>query len=145
MKTKVLVLAVMWLASLRGWSQIDAEQARILMLENAWNQAVQGKDSAALELLLGRELVYLDYDGKLMNKAEYMASVQSRSLRPGRIVSDSMNVHLYGATAVVNGAYRETGLKNGRPYVLREQFIDTWVRRGENWVCVASGSTLVGQ
>jgi ketosteroid isomerase-like protein len=124
-------------------AQPAAGQSRILALENAWNQAVQQKDTAALEMLLGPELVYVDYDGKLMDKAEYLASVQSPSLQPERIVSESMNVHLYGAVAVVNGVYRENGAKKGKPYVLKERFTDTWVRRSESWVCVASQSTLI--
>ncbi len=122
----------------------DAGQARILALENAWNQAVQEKNTAALEMLLGPELVYVDYDGKLMDKAEYLASVQSQSLHPARIVSESMSVHLYGVAAVVNGVYRETGVTDGKPYALRERFTDLWVRRGESWVCVASHSTSIG-
>ena len=145
MRRTVLVLAVACLASLRGWGQTDAEQGRILSLENAWNQAVQQKDASALKLLLGPQLVYVDYDGKLLNKAEYLASVQSQSLHPARIVSESMHVHLYGTTAVVNGVYRENGVKDGKPYLLRERFTDTWVRSSESWVCVASLSTLTAQ
>jgi hypothetical protein len=38
-----------------------------------------------------------------MDKAEYLASVQVPSLRPTRIVTESMSVHLYGAAAMVNG------------------------------------------
>ena len=49
--------------------QLDAEQARILSLENAWDRAVKQKDAAALQMLLAPELVYVDYDGKLMDKA----------------------------------------------------------------------------
>jgi ketosteroid isomerase-like protein len=127
----------------QSMEQPDAGQSRIMALENAWNQAVQQKDRAAVEMLLGPELIYVDYDGTLMDKAEYLASVQSQSLRPARIVSESMNVHIYGAAAVVNGVYREKGVKNGKPYLLRERFTDTWVRRSESWVCVASHSTLI--
>jgi hypothetical protein len=64
-------------------------------------------------------------------------------MQPERIVSESMNVHLYGAAAVVEGIYRETGEKNGKPYTLRERFSDTWILRNENWECVASHSTLI--
>lgn len=126
-------------------AQPAAGQSRILALENAWNQAVQQKETAALEMLLGPELVYVDYDGKLMDKAEYLASVQSPSLHPERIVSEFMSAHLYGAVAVVNGVYLENGKKNGKPYAFRERFTDTWVRRSESWVCVASHSTLISQ
>ncbi|MGB8583180.1 MAG: nuclear transport factor 2 family protein [Candidatus Sulfotelmatobacter sp.] len=127
----------------RAVDKSDGDRSRILALENAWNQAVREKDTAALKLLLGPELVYIDYDGTLMDKAQYLASVQSQTTQPERIVNESMNVHLYGAAAVVEGIYRETGEKNGKPYTLRERFSDTWIRRNESWECVASHSTLI--
>ena len=120
----------------------EAEQARILTLENAWNQSVQQKDVPALRMLLAPDLIYVDYDGTLMNKVEYLASVQSLALHPVRIVNESMDIHFYGMVAVVTGVCRESGVKNGKPYVLLERFTDTWVRRGDNWVAVASQSTL---
>ncbi|MFZ0299148.1 MAG: nuclear transport factor 2 family protein [Candidatus Sulfotelmatobacter sp.] len=121
----------------------EGEQARILTLENAWNQSVQQKDASALRMLLASDLIYVDYDGSLMNKAEYLASVQSLALHPVRIVNESMSIHFYGMVAVVTGVCRESGVKNGKPYALRERFTDTWVRRGDNWVALASQSTLI--
>jgi ketosteroid isomerase-like protein len=121
----------------------DAEQARILTLENAWNQAVQQKDASALDILLAPDLIYVEYDGTLMNKGQYLASVRSPSMQPLHIVNESSSVHLYGMVAVVNGICRENGVKKGKPYTLRERFTDTWVRRSDNWVSVASQSTLI--
>jgi ketosteroid isomerase-like protein len=121
----------------------DPEEARIRTMENAWNQAVQEKDASALKLLLAPDLIYVEYDGTLMNKTQYLASVRSTSLQPVRIVNESTNVRFYGPVAVVNGVCRENGTKNGRPYTLRERFTDTWIRRGDSWVCVASESTLI--
>ncbi len=121
----------------------STEQERILALESSWNQAEQQKDAAALKILLGPELVYVDYDGTIMNKAEYLASVHSPSLHPERIVNESMTVQLYGAVAVVNGVYREKGVKSGKPYAFRGRFTDTWISARGSWVCVASQSTLI--
>jgi ketosteroid isomerase-like protein len=144
---KLLATALMLLAApalgAQNGVRLDPEQARILTLENAWNQAVQQKDASALNMLLAPDLIYVEYDGTLMNKAQYLASVQSPVLLPARIVNESTNVRLYGAVAIVNGVCREDGLKNGKPYTLRERFTDTWIRRGDNWVCVASESTLI--
>lgn len=126
-------------------AKLEGDRSRILALENAWNQAVRVKDTVALKLLLGAELVYVDYDGAMMNKEQYLASVQSQTLQPERIVSESMNVHLYGGAAVVDGIYRESGEKNGKPYTLRERFSDTWIHRSESWECVASHSTLISR
>jgi len=72
----------------------------------------------------------------------HLRSVQAEMLHPERIVSESMNVRLYGTVSVVNGVYRENGRKNGEPYMLPERFTDTWVRRNDSWFCVASHSTL---
>lgn len=144
MRGKVLVFAIVSLAWLRGWGQIDDDQARILNLENAWNRSVQTKDTAGLDMLLAPELVYVGIEGKLMSKAEYLASVQSPSVHPARVVSESMKVHVFGAAAIVDGVYRENGMKKGKPYALRARFIDMWVRRRDSWVCVASDGSVIG-
>jgi ketosteroid isomerase-like protein len=138
----VLLLAVSVFHA-QDTTQAGADQVRVLALENAWNQAVQQKDEAALKLLLGPDLVYVDYDGTIMDKTAYLASVRSQTLHAARIVSEAMKVNIYGGVAVVNGVYRENGLKNGKHYSLRERFTDTWVLQHQTWVCVAIQSTLL--
>jgi ketosteroid isomerase-like protein len=144
MRRKVLVLAIVGTAWLWGWSQIDDDQARILNLENAWNRSVQTKDTAGLDMLLAPELVYVGIEGKLMSKAEYIASVQSQLEHPARVVSESMKVHVFGEAAIVDGVYRENGMRKGKPYTLRARFIDMWIRRRDSWVCIASDGTVMG-
>jgi hypothetical protein len=123
--------------------QPDAEQTRILALENAWNQAEEHKNVKALDTLLDSSLVYVDYDGSMMDKAQFIASVKAPSLHPEQIVNESMTAHVYGDSAVVTGVYREKGVKNGKPYLHRGRFTDTWVYQHGIWVCVASQSTLM--
>lgn len=123
--------------------QGDAEQSRILALENAWNQAEEHKDVSALDSLLDPTLVYIDYDGSIMSKAQFIASVKEPSLHPEQIVNESMTAHVYGDSAVVTGVYREKGEKGGKPYLRRGRFTDTWVYTSGAWVCVASQSTLI--
>jgi ketosteroid isomerase-like protein len=118
------------------------EQNTVLALENAWNQAVQQKDAAALDLLLGMELVYIDYDGTVMDKAEYLASVKAAAFHATRITNESVSAHSYGETILVYGVYRESGtLDSGKAYNRRERFTDLWARRKGSWLCVSSQST----
>jgi ketosteroid isomerase-like protein len=124
-------------------SSTEAEQTRILALENAWNRAEEHKDVRALDGLLGNDLVYIDYDGSFMDKAQFMASVKAPSLHPEQIVNESMTAHVYGDSAVVTGIYREKGLNKGKPYLRRGRFTDTWVNQNGIWVCVSSQSTLI--
>jgi len=121
----------------------NAEQSKILALENAWNQAEKHKDAKALETLLHPDLVYVDYDGSMMTKVEFIASVKAPALKPEQIVNESMTAHVFGDSAVVSGVYREKGVKNGKPYNRRGRFTDTWVYQGGPWMCVASQSTLI--
>jgi ketosteroid isomerase-like protein len=123
--------------------QPDAEQTKILALENAWNQAEEHKDVKALDALLDSSLVYVDYDGSIMDKAEFIASIKAPTLHPEQIVNETMTAHVYGDNAVVTGVYREKGDKNGKPYSRRGRFTDTWVYLNRTWVCVASQSTLI--
>ena len=124
-------------------AQPAAEQTKILALENAWNQAEEHKDIKALETLLDPTLVYIDYDGSMMDKAQFIASIKAPQLHPEQIVNESMTAHVYGDSAVVTGVYREKGVNNGKPYLRRGRFTDTWVFQQGTWVCVSSQSTLI--
>jgi ketosteroid isomerase-like protein len=139
----VLLLVLSSIVFAQHGSNTDAEQTRILALENAWNRAEEHKDVKALDGLLADNLVYIDYDGSFMDKAQFMASVKAPSLHPEQIVNESMTAHIYGDSAVVTGIYREKGMNKGKPYLRRGRFTDTWVNQNGTWVCVASQSTLI--
>jgi hypothetical protein len=108
-----------------------------------WNCAEEAKDSKPLETLLDAILVYIDYDGTLMDKAQFIASVKEPALHPEQIVNESMTAHVYAGSAVVTGVYRDKGMNHGKLYLRRGRFTDTWVYRDNAWVCVASQSTLI--
>jgi hypothetical protein len=76
--TAILLLSTAMATAAQTPVQPDAEQTKILALENAWNRAEETKDSKALETLLDSTLVYIDYDGTLMDKAQFIASVKEQ-------------------------------------------------------------------
>lgn len=145
MSVLLAVFLLLWAPGTAAQAQAgaDPEQTRILALENAWNQAEEHKDVKALESLLDSTLVYIDYDGSMMDKGQFIASVKEPALHPEQIVNESMTAHVYGDSAVVTGVYHEKGVRNGKPYLHRGRFTDTWVFRAGVWVCVASQSTLI--
>lgn len=122
---------------------ISSDEGRILALETAWNHAEQSKDVAALDQLLSPQLVYVDYDGSISTKQEFLANVRNEGLSPEQIVNEQQAVHVFGDCAVVTGIYREKGVNRGKPYNRRGRFTDTWVKLNDTWQCVASQSTLI--
>lgn len=145
MRILLAIFLLLWVprTAAQAPPQADPEQTRILALENAWNLAEEHKDVKALETLLDSTLVYIDYDGSIMNKGQFIASVKEPALHPEQIVNESMTAQVYGDSAVVTGVYHEKGVKNGKPYLHRGRFTDTWVFRSGVWVCVSSQSTLI--
>lgn len=144
MKTAVILFCLCAVSLTAAQANLpSAEETKILALENAWNQAEKHKDVTALDSLLDPTLVYVDYDGSFLNKAQFMACVQAPSLHPEQIVNESMSANVYGDSAVVTGVYREKGTRNGKTYLRRGRFTDTWVYRNGTWTCVASQSTLI--
>ena len=105
----------------------DTTQARILALEVAWNQAVQQRDGEAVEPLLGSELIHIDFDGTVMDKGHYTASVKSSALHAEQVPNESMKVQVHAASAMVVGLNRERGTRHGKPYLHHEGFVDTWL------------------
>jgi ketosteroid isomerase-like protein len=137
------LLLTISLVALAQESKTSDEEGRILALETAWNHAEEGKDAAALDQLLASTLVYIDYDGSIMNKKQFLDTIKAESLHPAQIINDEMSAHVYGDAAVVTGIYREKGTDRGKPYQRRGRFTDTWVKQSGTWQCVASQSTLI--
>jgi hypothetical protein len=123
----------------------NGEEGHLLALESAWNHAEQSKDAAALKQLISDSFEYVDYDGTLMNKKEFLASILSNNVRGEQINNDGMTVRVYGNAAVVNGIYRDRGIENGKPFSRRGRFTDTWIYQNGAWQCVASQSTLISR
>jgi len=121
----------------------EADKARVLSLENAWNEAETHNDAKALDGLLAATFVYTDADGNLQTKAEFLAAIRAGDYHPGQIVNESMKAEPYPNVMIVTGTYREQGRENGKAYLRRGRFTDTWIKQGGQWLCVASQETLI--
>ena len=121
----------------------SAVRSNILALEYAWDQAQERGDIKALSAIFDNALVFVDFDGTILTKTEYLARVKSDSSYLQQIVTESMSVQVFGNTAIVVGTYRAKGVEDGRPYLRRRRFVDTWMLMGEHWVCVAAEATPI--
>jgi ketosteroid isomerase-like protein len=124
-------------------SKPSGEEGHLRALETAWNHAEQSKDAAALGQLLADSFVYVDYDGTLMNKKQYLVSTVNDVVQNEQINNEGMTIQVYGDAAVVNGVDRDKGLEKGKPFFRHGRFTDTWIFRNGAWQCVASQSTLI--
>ena len=121
----------------------DGLSAKVLSLEQLWNQAEVAQDTHSLNQLLSDTFIFVDVDGSLQNKAQFLASVTGRSEHIDSIRSESMLSRVHGDTVIVTGTYHEKGSLNGKTYYHHGRFTDTWIKDGSAWLCAASQSTLI--
>ena len=121
----------------------DAITAKVLSLEQLWNQAEVAQDTRSLNQLLADTFIFVDVDGSLKNKVEFLSSVTERAEHIDSIRSETMLSRAHGDTVIVTGLYHEKGTLNGKPYYHHGRFTDTWIKEGSAWLCAASQSTLI--
>ena len=120
------------------------EEGRIKALESAWDQAEQNKDARALAGLLADNLVYVDYDGSLSNKEQFLASIKNADVISEQINNEGVTVRLYNDNvAVSTGIYRDKGIEKGKAFQRRGRFTNVWIKQSGAWQCIASQSTLI--
>ena len=146
MRKHFLSIAILlFVASLTAAQQrsMSDEGGRVMALENAWNHALEAKDTKALDMLLANTFVSVDIDGSVSSKSEFLVSIKSPDYQPSQAVTEQSNVQVYGDAAVVVGVFRIKGTEKGKPYIHRERFVDTWIKLHGMWQCVATTSTLI--
>jgi ketosteroid isomerase-like protein len=141
-----LLIVLVGATALTDLAQDDADrivQSKIIALEKAWNQAYKLGDKQALSRILDDQIVLINDDGSMQTKEEFLATVKKSNSQDQQVAPESMSVHVFGNTAVSTGVFRAKGVESGKLYVRRERFVDTWIYKNGNWVCVATDATPV--
>jgi ketosteroid isomerase-like protein len=141
----ILLLTLSSLPLAQSISRAQGNETKIIALENLWNQMQINHDADAMGKMLDSDFVLTDYDGTVMSKTQFLASIQDKSTQLTVEVCDDMKLHRYGDTVVVTGATREKGTEKGKPLSHQGRFTDTWIKKEGQWLCVASQLSLIGK
>jgi hypothetical protein len=104
--TSVLVLAYLQMGAQAAQTDADKSQ-RVLNLENVWNRAEALHDGTALKLLLAHTFLYTDYDGRAMDRDEWLRKVENPTRVYRALLNVAQNAQVYGNSVVVTGVYLE--------------------------------------
>ena len=138
----VLLLGILGV-TIQAQETKDGDGAKVMTLETLWNEAEVRRDFRALDQLLDNKFTFVDIDGSLKNKSEFLDSIKHPPEHLATVVNESMAAQVYDGIVVVNGVYREKGTINGKPYSRRGRFTDTWIKQSSRWLCATSQSTLI--
>ena len=109
--------------------------------EKGWTSAVTGLDYAALDRILGDQLIYAHSTGNIESKKEYLARLRSGAQKYDAIELQSTTVRMYGDSAVAHSQARMAGKSNGNPFNDRLMIMHFWVKQGPQWRLVAHQTT----
>ena len=142
MRRSALLLLFLILAVALFAQESGSVQTKIIAMEKAWNQAFKFRDKKALGDILHDSIVLVNDDGSLETKTGFLKLVESaKQSEDQQAEPESINVHVFGDVAIATGVFKEKGVENGKAYTRRNRFVDTWVSKEGNWVCVAASAT----
>jgi ketosteroid isomerase-like protein len=124
-------------------ADFKAVRAEILTIEDQWATAIERQDGAALERIAAEDFRFMEEDGRLVDRAEYIAA---RSHNPDNVesaVQDEIEVRQYGDAAISTGGSIIHGTRAGVPFVYRFRWTDVYVRREERWQAVSGQLTAL--
>src|SRR5260370_22309140 len=129
----VLLLVLSSVPLAQNSSKAEGDETKIIALENLWNQIQINHDADAMGKMLDSDFVLTDYDGTVLTKRQFLASIRDKSTQLTVEVSEDMKLHRHGDTVVVTGATHEKGIEKGRPFSHAGRFTDTWIKRDGQW------------
>jgi ketosteroid isomerase-like protein len=113
----------------------------ILRTDEARYQAMIAGDHAALERLLGDDLVYTHSVGTSDTKNAFLASQRAGRVRFKAAHRDAATVRVLGDTAILHGTVAVTVDVGGHEHNATNAFVTVWARRAGAWQLVHWQST----
>jgi ketosteroid isomerase-like protein len=137
------------LLSLGGaaWSQAQQTSAgtekAVAALENQWLQSQKTNNPDLVAPLLADKFVATGVDGKVTNRAEFLADAKASKFASAEY--ENVQVTVFGDTAIATGGFKGKGTdEKGKPFDDHSRWTDTWVKMPTGkWQCVASHVSLV--
>ena len=126
----------------RGTSPGAAEQ-EVRRAESDRFAAMVKRDLATVDKLLAPELIYTHGDGRVIDKAAFMADLKTGDFKYVSIEPTDLNVRIFGDTAIVTGGAGMQVINKGVPAQIRIRYTNTQLRRNGSWQMVAWQATRV--
>ena len=145
MKHALCWIALLSVSSMAAVAQDSpkAVEGKIIALEKLWNQAYKSGDSKALDAILDDSIVLINDDGSTQSKKEFLDSIKATNAQEQQVAPEALKVYVHGEVAVSTGVLKVKGTEGGKAYTRRERFVDTWLHKGGNWVCIATNATPI--
>ena len=115
----------------------------VLAADKLWATAVKRGDTAVLQGMYTKGLIYAHATGKVENKQEYIDRLKSGKQKYSDVIIERSNVVVYGNSAVSHSVVRTIGTNDNGPFNDHVMMMHVWVKQGKGWQLAAHQTTKV--
>lgn len=112
-------------------------------LENARYRAMVSSDITTLDQVLADDLIYTHSSGAVDDKAKYLESIRSGTLRYLSAERQQDSVRVYGDVVIVQGRMKAHIVASGVERQLDNVFTCVWAKKPQGWRMVNWASTPI--
>src|SRR5260370_41641378 len=141
----ILLLAIDFLSFAQNISRAQCDEAKMIALENLWNQIQVNHDADAMGKMLDGDFVLTDHDGTVMSKARFLAAIRDKSSQLTVEASEDMQLHRHGDTVIVTRAYHAQGTQQRPQLSPLGRLTAAWLDEDCQWLCLATHLSLCGE
>lgn len=124
-----------------------ATRLKITALEESWAQAFKAKDTRAVDSILDERVLLVNDDGSVQTKGDFLSATKSMFSQPiaqqQHLKLESLDIKVFGTTAIAIGVLLAEGIEHGKPYRRRERFLDTWKYKDGSWLIIGTEATPI--
>jgi ketosteroid isomerase-like protein len=142
MRIAGLVVFMFVIASVNA-QQPPSDEKQILKLEDDWARALKTKDRQLLDAIVARNFTFIEPDGTVKNRDEYLADRSSDIADTESFELADLKVSVFGNCALASGISKVTERRQNKHYRFRLRWKELWLKNNGRWQVVASQATPV--
>jgi ketosteroid isomerase-like protein len=128
------LLVIAALQSAAADPELESLQKQLRADDQALLDAIAPGDKAVWERLLARDVIYVDENGAVMNRAQFLAALKPLPAgSSGRITIVDYQARIHGQVALV--VHKDDERENYHGIPLRADYLmtETWIKEGSDW------------
>ncbi|MDX2283423.1 MAG: nuclear transport factor 2 family protein [Bacteroidia bacterium] len=133
---------VLLLASCASQPPAD-RSASLLAFEQARIAATKNSDVQALQSMLAEDVVWVHSNGKVDDKAAYLADFQAQTTSYTAAEAKASRVRFYGEIGIVTGDARFAGVSHGEPFDFQARYTAVYRWQGSTWQAISWQTTRI--
>ena len=142
MKIAGLIVFMFVMASVYAQQPLS-EEKQILKLEDDWVRALKTKDRQLLDTIVARNFTFIEPDGTVKNRDEYLADRSSDIADIESFELADLKVSVFENCALTSGVSKITERRQGKRYRFSLRWKELWLKDNRSWRVVASQATPV--